>query len=80
MPSTFEILTSFLSRFGDEVEGRESSSPPPELAAQLRDFARGRLPAAEQEKVIHLLNEHPEWVAQLAAEAKALRDPGTANQ
>ena len=80
MPNTFEILTGFLTRFGDEVEGRESSTPPPEVVGQLRRFARGQLPAAEQAELILQLNEHPDWVAALAAEARALRHPDDANQ
>jgi len=79
MPNTFEILTGFLARFGDEVEGRESPTLPPEISVGLRRFARGQLPASEQEELIRQLNERPDWVALLAAEAKSLRDPGTAN-
>lgn len=80
MPNTFEILTGFLARFGDEVEGRESASLPPEVSAQLRRFARGQLPAAEQVELIQQLNEHPDWVAALASEARALRNPDDASQ
>jgi hypothetical protein len=80
MPNTFEILAGFLSRFGDEVEGRESSSRPPEVSVQLCRFARGQLPAVEQAGLIQQLNEHPDWVAALAAEAKALRDPDQTNR
>jgi hypothetical protein len=80
MPNTFEILTGFLSRFGEEVEGRESTSLPPELSAQLRRFARGQLSEAEQAELIQQLNEHPDWVAALAAEARALRGPDGANR
>ena len=76
MPNTFEILSGFLSRFGDEVEGRESSAPPPEVGAQLHRFARGQLPASEQVELIRLLNDHPDWVVSLAAEVKAQRDSG----
>lgn len=80
MPNNFKILTSFLAHFGDEVEGRESSDLPAEVIAQLRSFARGQLPAAEQEKLIQQLNDHPDWVAALATEAKALREPDETNR
>ena len=80
MSNTFEILAGFLTRYGDEVEGRESADLPPEVSAQLRCFARGQLPAAEQAKLIQQLNEHPDWVVALAAEAKALRRPDETNQ
>jgi len=80
MPNTFEILTGFLARFGDEVEGREAPGLPPEISAQLRRFARGQLTTAEQAELIQQLNEHPDWVAALAAEAKALRKPDETNR
>ena len=74
MPNNFEILTGFLARFGDEVEGRESSPLPPEVAARLKSFARGQLAESEQTELIAQLEEHPEWVASLAAEVRALRN------
>jgi hypothetical protein len=36
MPNEFEILSGFLARFGEEVEGRAAQSLTPEIAAQLR--------------------------------------------
>ncbi len=75
MPNTFEILSGFLKRFGDEVEGREISGPTPETAAKLQRFARGQLSAAEQTELIRQLNEQPDWIAKLATEVKALRSP-----
>lgn len=75
MANTFEILSGFLKRYSDEVEGRESPGPTPELAARLQQFARGQLDAAAQADLIRQLNEQPAWVAQLAREVKALR-PG----
>ena len=80
MSNTFEILTGFLARFGDEVEGREAPDLPPEINAQLRRFACGQLTAAEQEKLIQQLNDHPDWVAALATEAKALRESDEINR
>jgi hypothetical protein len=79
MPGTFEILTRFLERFGEGVEGRELSALPPEVGTRLQRFARGELPAAEQADLIRELNEHPEWIASLAAEVKALRGAGRKN-
>lgn len=80
MPNTFEILTGFLSRFGDEVEGRESPDLPPETRDKLRSFARGQLPTSDHAELIRQLNDHPDWVATLAAEARALRDSDEANR
>ena len=73
MQNTFEILSGFLSRINGEVEGRELSALPPEVAAKLSRFARGHLSEAEQSDLIQKLNEHPDWVATLASEVKALR-------
>lgn len=73
MPNTFEILSGFLSRMDGEVEGREMSALPPEFAAKLRNFACGKLSASEQAELIRELNAHPDWIAMLAAEVKALR-------
>lgn len=73
MPNTFEILSGFLSRIDGEVEGREMPALPPEVVAKFRRFAHGQLSEPEQADLIQELNEHPDWVATLANEVKALR-------
>jgi hypothetical protein len=80
MPNTFEILSAFLTRFDQEVEGRDAHHLPPEIAARLRSFAQGQLPVSEQAKLIGDLNKQPDWVATLAAEVKALRNSGGDNR
>ena len=75
MPNTFEILSGFLARYDDEVVGREYSAPPAEVSAHIRSFARGQLSALEQEELVRQLNDHPDWIAALVAEVKALRQP-----
>jgi hypothetical protein len=75
MANTFEILSGFLKRYSDEVEGREIAGPTPEITAQLQKFARGQLDTTAHADLIRQLNEQPAWVAQLAREVKALR-PG----
>ena len=75
MPNTFEILSGFLARYDDEVVGRESSVLPAEISTNIRSFALGKLSTSEQAELLRQLNEHPDWVAALAAEVKALR-PG----
>ena len=75
MQNTFEILTRFLARYSDEVEGRESSSLPEEVRTRLQSFARGQLSASEQADLIARLNERQDWIAVLAEEVKALRVP-----
>jgi hypothetical protein len=79
MPNTFETLSGFLARYDDEVVGRESPVPSPEVAARLRSFAQGQLSTAEQTELVRQLSEHPDWVATLAAEVKALRHAGPSN-
>jgi len=76
MPNNFEILAGFLARYGDEVEGREAAPLPPEVEEQLRSFARGQLTGSTQSEVIQQLGQHPDWVAFLATEVKALRNTG----
>ena len=73
MSNAFQILTGFLERFEDEVEGRELSQPPEEIALQLRALAKGSLPETELPQLFSLLNQNPHWVGRLAEEVKALR-------
>ena len=77
MANTFEILTRFLERYDDEVEGRQLAEPADEVKIKLRRLARGELPTAEQGELLGLLNRNPHWIGRLADEVKALRaDPG----
>lgn len=78
MNEPFAILAAFLDRFGSDVEGRSLEALPPELQTQLQTLARGALDATERAQVIELLKSHPEWIAALAAEVKALRPPRAA--
>jgi hypothetical protein len=71
--NTFSILSGFLERFGDEVEGRELSEPTPEARAKLEQLARGTLPEPEQAGIWALLKQNPQWVVWLAQEVKAHR-------
>ena len=80
MPNTFEILSDFLARYEDEVVGRAASIPPAEIRARLRSFAHGQLSATDQAELVRQLNEHPDWIAALAAEVKALRNTGNKSQ
>ncbi|SPE60456.1 hypothetical protein SBV1_420010 [Verrucomicrobia bacterium] len=78
MSNALEILTRFLDRFGDEVEGRELREPSGEIQTQLRAFARGKLPEAQQSELLALLSHNPQWIALLAEEVKVLRGGTTA--
>jgi hypothetical protein len=73
MSNSFEILTRFLDRFGDDVEGRSLEEPSADLKLKLKSFAAGSLSEAERNEVIGLLQTNPQWVPLLAREAKALR-------
>jgi hypothetical protein len=73
MTDNFKILVEFLEHFGQEVEGRKLTEPPPEIQDKLRELALGRLPEAERPGLFALLNRNPDWIASLAREVKALR-------
>ena len=78
MNEPFAILAGFLDRAESEVEGRALELPPETFRAKLRDFARGELPEADRLEVICGLNQNRHWLALLADEVKALRDPAPA--
>lgn len=78
MPNNFEILAGFLARHDDEVEGHETVPLPAGVADQLRRFAQGQLTGPAQSEIIQQLGQHPDWVAFLATEVKALRNTGSA--
>jgi hypothetical protein len=73
MKNTFEILAGFLDRCDDQVEGRELQALTPDVQVKLGDFARGKLPRAEQVELMTQLNRHPQWIERLAEEVKAMR-------
>ena len=73
MANTFTILSRFLDRYSDDVEGRSMEEPSADVQQKLRDFATGSLSEAERNNVIALLQTNPHWVPLLAREAKALR-------
>ena len=73
MKNNFEILSRFLEKYGDEVEGRGLAEMSPEVKTRLEQFARGSLPSAEQDELVECLSQNPEWVSLLAASVKAMR-------
>ena len=73
----FEILEG-------EVQGRESSQPPPEVEALLLRLLNGDLPSSgERQEAFKLLLQQPGWMAWFADRVKSRRtepgraDPGT---
>jgi len=74
MANQFTILSRFLDRYGDDVEGRSMEEPSAEVQQQLKNFAAGSLSEAERKDVITLLQNNPHWVPLLASQAKALRN------
>jgi len=73
MSNSFEILSKFLERYGDEVEGRSLEEPSADVKLKLKRFASGSLPESERNELITVLQANPQWVGLLAQEAKALR-------
>jgi hypothetical protein len=76
MSNSFTVLTRFLERYGDDVEGRSMEEPSAELKLKLKSFAAGGLSEAERNDVIGLLQVNPHWVPLLAREVKDLRGAG----
>lgn len=74
MTNSFKVLSEFLERFDDEVEGRHLAALPEEARLKLRALAHGKLPQAEHQGIFSTLNQNPEWIAELAKEIKALRN------
>jgi len=73
MANDFEILTGFLAKFSDEVEGRELQDLPKDVQVKLRSLAQGSLPETERSRLFDLLKENPAWIGRLADEVKAMR-------
>ncbi len=93
MAAEFDILNHFLQRFAppssaEEVSGREAIGPgfakpgagsavPAEIIEQMRRLARGECPPEERLTLCRLLDEHREWIGQLASIVRALAANGT---
>lgn len=82
MTAGFDIISDFLRRFepsAAEVSGRgvkaEAATMPVEIEAQIRRFARGECLPEERVTLCGLLDEHREWIGQLAAIVRGL-SPG----
>jgi hypothetical protein len=73
MSNSFTVLSKFLERYGDDVEGRSMEEPSADVQVKLKSFAAGRLSEAERNDVIALLQANPHWVPLLAREAKSLQ-------
>ena len=78
--NVFKLLAEFLERAEPEVAGRGRPDPPEAIQIQLRNLARGELPAADQAGLISRLAENPQWMPFLAEAVKALRPPRTARR
>ena len=76
MSDAFVILSRFLDRFTDDVEGRSVVEIPTDVRQKLARFASGELTETERNELVGLLQANPQWVPLLAREVKALR-PGT---
>mgnify|MGYP001793913727 CR=1 FL=1 len=75
MPTDFEIIAGFLSRFdGDEVSGRDLAPPPSEVQEKLAAFARGEMAESDRSAICEAMKENPHWVTFLADNVKKLRE------
>ena len=74
MNNAFQILTGFLDRYDNEVEGRELAEPGDDVKLKLHQLAQGNLRGNEQTELMGLLNHQPQWIGLLAAQVKALRN------
>jgi hypothetical protein len=79
MSNDFELLSRFLERYGNDVEGRELDEIPSELQPKLRGFALGTLSESDRRDVAIFLKEHPRWVGKLAEEARNARPSAQSN-
>lgn len=70
MKAPFQRLYAFLKRCSAEVEGRESETPPAELAAQLDRLASGDCNEEERERICRLIRKNPGSIKYLAGRAK----------
>ena len=79
MPSAhpFQVVARFLQRFGEDVEGREHEAPSPAAQKRLRQFAQGKLSAAQRVAVTQSLAQNPAWLEWLAGEVKLQRPKST---
>lgn len=93
MAAEFDILNDFLRRFAppgpaEEVSGRDAGGSeitgpgaggavPAEVVEQMRRLARGECPPEERLTLCRLLDEHREWIGQLASIVRSLATNGT---
>jgi hypothetical protein len=69
----FKILLEFLDGDVQEVAGRAAAAIPADLKEKIARFASGKCTEEERMDMKKLLQEQPELIPTLVAEAKALR-------
>jgi len=68
MSDPLETIVRFLNQFGDVVEGRgPTTPPPPEIRAELEAMASGALNAEQRDDLVRRLRSEPGWVSFLAS-------------
>jgi hypothetical protein len=73
MRNTFEILSRFLERYGDEGEDHALNKIPVAVKLKLREFAEGHLAKPDRGEMAKLLKANPCWVPVLASAAWTTR-------
>jgi hypothetical protein len=73
MLAEFKVLFDFLELIGDEVVGRQSARPPPQVEQSLRSLLSGELDERKRRELCEVLREQPKWLAWLADQIKDRR-------
>jgi hypothetical protein len=73
MLAEFKVLFRFLELSEGEVQGRQSSSPPPHIEKLLRALLSGELDEPKRKQLCEVLRGQPRWLAWLAEQIKSRR-------
>jgi hypothetical protein len=73
MPADFKVVFRFLEFTEGEVQGRQSTRPPPKVERLLRGLLSGEIDAPKRRELCELLRGQPQWLAWLAEQIKARR-------
>jgi len=73
MLADFKVLFRFLDLAEGEVQGRQSSRPPPETEKLLRALLSGELGEEKRIDLCEMLRDEPGWLAWFAEQIKKRR-------
>jgi hypothetical protein len=78
MSAEFKVLFRFLDITEGEVQGRQSTRPPPRVEKLLRALLSGQLDDGQRRQLCEVLREQPRWLAWLADQIKNRRKTASA--